>query len=134
MSSMSRYSDDIQADDGLCRATEHDSPAAGRAISALPEPGHLKRACDVFNALGDPTRLRILSALAECELCVCDLAEVAEVSESAVSHQLRLLRNLDLVMFKRDGKRAVYRLADVHVRVLLEQALTHAGENGRRDG
>lgn len=132
MQSMSKHSDEIQSDDGLCLAAEHDCDAAQRAIDGLPSAGHLKRACDVFNALGDPTRLRIISALAASELCVCDLAEVAEVSESAVSHQLRLMRNLDLVAFRRDGKRAVYRLADEHVRVLLEQALTHARENGDR--
>lgn len=127
LSSMSRYSDDIQ-DDGRCLATEHDHPAAGRARDGLPPERDLKRATDTFAALGDPTRLRLLSALAVTELCVCDLSEIVGVSESAVSHQLRLLRNLDLVAFRREGKRAVYRLADEHVRTLIEQALGHAGE------
>jgi ArsR family transcriptional regulator len=129
---MSRRSDDIGVDDGFCLATEHDAPAAERALAGLPGQPEMKRASDIFGALGDPTRLRILAALAEVELCVCDLADVAGVSESAVSHQLRLLRNLDLVAFRRDGKRAVYRLADDHVRALLEQGLRHAGEGFAR--
>ncbi|MCE5204068.1 MAG: metalloregulator ArsR/SmtB family transcription factor [Actinomycetia bacterium] len=96
----------------------------------MPADGHLKRARDLFDALGDDTRLRIVAALARTELCVCDLAQVAGVSESAVSHQLRLLRNLDLVTFRRQGKRAVYRLADECVRDLLSSALGHVAEGG----
>lgn len=74
----------------------------------------------------------MLLALAREPLCVCDLAEVAGVTQSAVSHQLRTLRLLDLVTWERDGKRAVYRLADDHVRVLLEIGLQHAIEGGAR--
>lgn len=94
----------------------------------MPSPRRLKRMADIFSALADPTRLKILSALAERTLCVCDLAEVIGVSQSAVSHQLRLLRDRDLVAFTRDGRRAVYRLSDSHVATLLEQGREHAGE------
>lgn len=86
----------------------------------------------IFAALADPTRVRMLLALAREPLCVCDLAGVAGVTQSAVSHQLRTLRLLDLVTWERDGKRAVYRLADDHVRVLLEIGLQHAIEGGAR--
>jgi DNA-binding transcriptional ArsR family regulator len=82
--------------------------------------------------MSDPTRLRILSALACEELCVCDIASLTGVSQSAVSHQLRLLRQLDLVAFERLGRRAVYRLADDHVRTLLEIGREHAEERGGR--
>lgn len=82
----------------------------------------------IFSALADPTRLRILDALAAEELCVCDLAAVCGISQSGVSHQLRLLRDGGLVAFRRDGNRAVYRLADDHVRVLLDVGLAHADE------
>ncbi|MCE5192310.1 MAG: metalloregulator ArsR/SmtB family transcription factor [Actinomycetia bacterium] len=126
---MNIRSDEPSIDDGCCRVSEHHRSAVESALAQLPDTGRLKRASDVLGAFGDPTRLRIVLALTVCELCVCDLAVVAKVSESAVSHQLRLLRNLDLVAFRRDGKRAVYRLADDHVRVLLEQALSHAGES-----
>jgi DNA-binding transcriptional ArsR family regulator len=71
---------------------------------------------------------RILEALGFEHLCVCDLAEVCGISQSGVSHQLRLLRDLGLVAYERDGNRAVYRLADDHVLVLLAQGLEHADE------
>ena len=94
-----------------------------------PDTARLKTMSDIFSALADPTRLRILTALTAGELCVCDLAEVTGVSASAVSHQLRLLRDRDLVTFTRTGRRAIYRLADDHVASLLEQGFVHAGEH-----
>lgn len=111
-----------------CEARIVDAGAIARVTDALPSAGEQERLAALFSALGDQTRARILLALAREELCVCDLAEVARVSESAVSHQLRLLRDLRLVAWSRDGKRAVYRLADAHVRDLLAIGLAHAGE------
>lgn len=109
-----------------------DEAAVVRARAAAGPPARVKAIADIFGALGDPTRLRILLALASGPLCVCDLAEVTEVSPSAVSHQLRGLRDLDLVTFQRDGRRAVYRLADDHVATLLEQGGDHADERPGR--
>ena len=83
---------------------------------------------ETFRALGDPTRVRILDALSHGELCVCDLAAIVKMSESAVSHQLRLLRNLRLVKPRRDGRMVFYALDDRHVTDLLNQGLTHVGE------
>lgn len=94
----------------------------------MADGARAKRTTDIFSALSDPTRFRILDALSVEELCVCDLACVTGVSQSAVSHQLRVLRDLDLVSYRREGRRAVYRLADDHVRVLIEQGLEHADE------
>ena len=111
-----------------CEARVVDAVAVARVRRSLPADDAQGRLAGVFAALGDQTRARILLALAKEELCVCDLAEVAGVSESAVSHQLRLLRDLRLVAWKRDGKRAVYRLADEHVRDLLAIGLAHAVE------
>lgn len=105
-----------------------DARAVERAIASVPDAESLAALEGIFAALSDRTRLRILAALAAEPLCVCDLAEVARVSQSAVSHQLRVLRDLRLVSFERDGRRAVYRLADDHVRVLLAQGLEHAAE------
>ena len=79
-------------------------------------------------ALGDPTRVRILDALSHGELCVCDLAAVLSLSQSAVSHQLRLLRGLRLVRARREGRMIFYALDDLHVVDLLRQGLKHAGE------
>lgn len=83
---------------------------------------------ELFKALGDPTRVKILFSLLTRELCVCDLAAVIGVSESAVSHQLRMLRTLRLVKYRRDGKVLYYSLADSHVERLFAQGLEHVTE------
>lgn len=115
---------------GECEGVVIDRAAVARVRDGLPDRHRLKAVADVFGALGDPTRLRILIALAAEPLCVCDLAAVTGVSASGVSHQLRVLRDLNLVAYTREGKRAVYRLADRHVSSLLEQGREHADERG----
>lgn len=82
----------------------------------------------VFKAFADPSRLRILHALEAGEMCVCDLSALLEISESAVSHQLRLLRTLRLVANRREGTVLYYRLADGHVTELIALALEHLRE------
>lgn len=82
----------------------------------------------LFKALGDPTRVKILFALMNRELCVCDIAAVINASESSVSHQLRILRTLKLIKFRRDGKILYYSLADAHVEKLFAQGLEHVTE------
>jgi len=116
------------SDSPECDILQVDREAVARARASVPDERTIKRLSDIFSALADPTRVRILQALSAEDLCVCDIAAVARVSQSAASHQLRLLRDRDLVAFTRDGKRAVYRLADEHVRLLLEQGLAHAAE------
>ena len=88
--------------------------------------------CLTFKALGDASRLRILWALEHQEMCVCDLAALLGISESAVSHQLRLLRTLRLVKNRRAGTILYYRLADHHVSQLVQIALEHVEEAGVR--
>jgi ArsR family transcriptional regulator, lead/cadmium/zinc/bismuth-responsive transcriptional repressor len=83
---------------------------------------------DTFRALGDPTRVRILDTLSHAEMCVCDLSGVVGMSESAVSHQLRLLRGLRLVRSRRAGRHIFYAIDDQHIVELLRQALTHVEE------
>jgi len=100
--------------------------AAVRA--ALPPEAEVGGLADVFALLGDPGRLRLLACLLEVgELCVCDLAAACGLSESAVSHGLRLLRAHRVVSVSRRGRMAYYRLDDAHVRMLLETGLAHAG-------
>lgn len=98
------------------------------AQAALPAAGCVEQATAFLKLVADPTRLKILSALKTCELCVCDLAVVVGLSESAVSHQLRLLRAGRVVTFRKAGRVAYYRLLDHHVTVLIESALEHAAE------
>lgn len=86
---------------------------------------------ETFRTLGDPTRVRILDALSHGELCVCDLAALVGMSESAVSHQLRLLRNLRLVKPRREGRMVFYALDDRHIISLFRQGLRHVQETTR---
>jgi ArsR family transcriptional regulator, lead/cadmium/zinc/bismuth-responsive transcriptional repressor len=94
----------------------------------MPAAAGFRHLAEIFSALGDPTRLRVLFALARQELCVCDLSTLLGVSVSAVSHQLRLLRGLRLVKFRREGRLAYYSLDDHHVAALLEMGLEHVGD------
>ena len=89
----------------------------------------IERVSRLFSALSDPTRLKILHALTVTEeLCVCDLAALAELSVSAVSHQLRLLRDRDLVRARRDGRMVFYSVADDHISILMGTGIEHADE------
>jgi DNA-binding transcriptional ArsR family regulator len=92
------------------------------AVTALAE---------TFKVLGDTTRVRILDALSRAELCVCDIARLLGLSESAVSHQLRLLRGMRLVRPRRDGRMIFYTLDDQHIVGLFEQGLEHVQERFR---
>jgi DNA-binding transcriptional ArsR family regulator len=98
------------------------------ALENIPDSDTLQSLTDIFKALSDPTRLKIVTALAVCELCVCDLAAVSGCSESAVSHQLRILRNLKIVRYRREGKIVFYRLDDDHVKSLINQSIQHVQE------
>ena len=100
--------------------------AVQRRMPADPAVQHLS---EIFSAMGDPTRLRILFALSNAELCVHDLATMLPISISAVSHQLRLLRGLRLVKLRREGRFAYYSLDDHHVAALLEMGLEHVGDS-----
>ena len=86
-----------------------------------------QKAAETFKILGDPTRIKILQSLAKRELCVCDIAAVLEMGQSAISHQLRLLRSLRLVKYRKEGKMAWYSLDDDHIANLLFQTLEHMG-------
>lgn len=89
---------------------------------------HLYQLSDLFKVFGDPTRLRILHALSVSELCVCDIAQALDMTQSAISHQLRTLKQSQLVKFRRDGKTIYYSLADSHVHTILAQGLEHVME------
>ena len=97
---------------------------------SLPKAEDVVELADVFSLLGDPGRLRLLMSLLEGgEMCVCDLAATAAMSESSVSHALRLLRAHRIVSVSRRGRMAYYRLDDGHVRMLLDLGLTHTGHS-----
>lgn len=104
-----------------------DSEAAARRDRSLPG-ATVEAIAETFKVLGDPTRVRILDAVAAGELCVCDIAALVGISESAVSHQLRLLRGMRLVRPRRAGRHVFYVLDDQHIVELLRLAVTHVQE------
>lgn len=91
-------------------------------------------ATQIFDALSDYTRFRILAALCSGERGVSDLQELCQVSQSAISHQLRMLRDRGLVTARREGQRVIYRLADEHVAALISVGLSHAAEMTGKEG
>ena len=94
----------------------------------MPKDETLSDLSDFFKVIGDGTRIRILWALDESEMCVCDLANVLNMTKSAISHQLRSLREANLVKFRKSGKEVFYSLADNHVKEIFEQGLIHIKE------
>ncbi|MBF1202943.1 MAG: winged helix-turn-helix transcriptional regulator [Fusobacterium periodonticum] len=88
---------------------------------------------DFFKVIGDGTRIRILWALDVSEMCVCDIAILLNMTQSAISHQLRALREADLVKFRKSGKEVLYSLADNHVKEIFEQGLVHIQEEKGED-
>ena len=94
----------------------------------VPEREILEYIAELFKGFADPTRVHILSLLVERELCVTDIAEAVELSQSAISHQLRFLKQMHLIKFRREGKNILYSLADDHVRTILEMGLEHVME------
>lgn len=99
--------------------------AVEKVRTQLPPDEQLYDLAELFKIFGDSTRVKILYALLESELCVCDIARLMEVTQSAVSHQLRLLKNSKLVKFRREGKTVYYSLADDHVLHILDQGMEH---------
>ena len=112
----------------ICREKVLHQKNVQKAVENVPDLGILQGLSEIFKALSDPSRLKIVMALAAVELCVCDLAAVTGSSESAVSHQLRILRNLKIVRYRREGKIVFYRLDDDHVNTLIQQSLEHVQE------
>lgn len=104
-----------------------DADRVAAVLAAMPAEGDVEALADIFGLLSDPGRVRLLVSLLGAELCVCDLAATCGLSESSVSHALRLLRAHRVVQVRRSGRMAYYRLADSHVRMLLDLALTHVG-------
>ncbi|MBR6563445.1 MAG: winged helix-turn-helix transcriptional regulator [Clostridia bacterium] len=94
----------------------------------LPNDSLLCDLGDIFKLFGDTTRIKILYALLESELCVCAICELLGMEQSAISHQLRILKNANLVTSKRSGKMSIYSLADEHVREIIELGFEHLTE------
>ncbi len=111
-----------------CEITEVHKKAVENAKSGGYTDEEMMKLAELYKVFGDSTRIRILSALMREELCVCDISELLGVSVSAVSHQLRILKQAELVKYRRDGKTVYYSLADDHVKTIIAQGAEHINE------
>lgn len=114
--------------DVLCDLLLIDEEAVQSALLDRATEEEITYLADLFQILASPTRLRMVEALAGRELCVCDLSAVAGVSESAVSHHLRQMRQMRIVAYRKDGRMAYYRLDDEHIERLFDTGLEHVRE------
>lgn len=97
-------------------------------LGELPEDEKLYDLAEFFKVFADSTRIKILCVLLKSEMCVCDISDILSVSQSAVSHQLRLLKQMKLVKFRRDGRTVYYSLSDSHIETILNQGFEHICE------
>ena len=100
-----------------------------QVMDVMPEGEELQNLAEFFRVFGDSTRIRILYALSQSELCVCDIASLLGMGQSAISHQLRILKQNKLVKSRREGKSIFYSLADEHVRTIIDQGRDHIEED-----
>ena len=99
-----------------------------RVNREMPEEELLFDLAELFKIFGDSTRVKILFVLFEAEMCVCDIAQLLGMTQSAISHQLKILKQSKLVKYRREGKTVFYTLADSHVRTILDQGMEHITE------
>lgn len=125
----SNESDNKDMCEEICVHTDEVS----RAKQNMPELDTLFSLAELFKMFGDTTRVRIMCALFENELCVCDIADILGMGQSAVSHQLRLLRTAKLVKVRREGKSSFYSLDDEHIKKIYELGLEHILEERQGD-
>ncbi len=116
-------------EDLVCECHEVHDNAIGKVRASMPDD--VDGLSELFKIFGDGTRLRILLALDTAELCVCDICEILGMNMSAVSHQLRALKDAHLVASRKEGRNVFYSLCDDHVRVIIETAMEHVSEIGR---
>ena len=105
-----------------------DSGLRERLLAEMPCEENLYDLAELFKVFGDTTRIRILYVLFEAEMCVCDIAEILNMTQSAISHQLKVLKQAKLVRNRREGKQIYYSLADDHVRTIIGQGMDHIEE------
>jgi ArsR family transcriptional regulator len=118
----------LHPQDDRCDCSVIHEETVRRVRESLPDEGGLYELADLFKVFSDSTRIRILAALAESELCVCDVAYLLDLTQSAVSHQLRTLKQTKLVRSRREGRIVFYSLADGHVKSILALGLSHVTE------
>jgi ArsR family transcriptional regulator, lead/cadmium/zinc/bismuth-responsive transcriptional repressor len=116
-------------DDHNCEINIIDETSVKEIKSKMLDNKIFLKISEDFKIFSDPTRVKILYALSQRELCVCDLASLLEMTHSAVSHQLRIMRNNNLVKFKKVGKNVYYSLQDKQINIMLKMGIEHANES-----
>ena len=119
---------DLDKEPGCCETVEVHEDLLRIVEQTMPEETELYDLAELFKVFGDSTRIRILFVLSSAEVCVCDLARVLNMTQSAISHQLRILKQSQLVKSRRDGKSVFYSLADDHVYRIINQGFEHIKE------
>lgn len=117
-----------QNDIECCDCQEIHEELLQTVTQQMPQEEELYDLAELFKVFGDSTRIRILFVLFEAEVCVCDIAEALHMTQPAISHQLRILKQAKLVKSRREGKSVFYSLADVHVRTIIAQGREHIEE------
>lgn len=116
-------------DDTLCCDFMHVHEEIVKKVEqVMPDEEQLLNLAEFYKVFGDSTRIKILYVLSQSEMCVCDIATLLQMGQSAISHQLRMLKQMRLVKFRRDGKTVFYSLADGHIETILAQGMEHIEE------
>ena len=115
-------------EEGICENTVIHEDTVKNVKEKMPEDGLIYDIAELFKVFADSTRMKIIYALMEEELCVCDIANIVQTTQSAISHQLRVLKQAKLVKFRKDGKTVYYSLSDEHVEMIFNMALEHIKE------
>ncbi len=121
---MAKQYDDVEK----CECMHIHEDVLKKVNEHMPQEEQLADLADFFRVFGDRTRIRILYVLMCSEMCVCDIATILGMTQSAISHQLRVLKQMDLVKNRREGKTIFYSLADSHIKLILSQGLEHINE------
>ncbi|MBT9779708.1 metalloregulator ArsR/SmtB family transcription factor [Clostridium sp. MCC353] len=120
--------DDLDFESDSCEFMYVHEEIVDRVVKVMPDEGQLMNLAEFFKIFGDSTRIKILYVLSQSEMCVCDIATLLQMGQSAISHQLRVLKQMRLVKFRRDGKTVFYSLADGHIQTILAQGMEHINE------
>ncbi|MCI8270278.1 MAG: helix-turn-helix transcriptional regulator [Lachnospiraceae bacterium] len=113
---------------GVCEFMHIHEEIVDKVEKVMPDEQQLLDLSEFFKVFGDSTRIKILYVLSQAEMCVCDIATLLQMGQSAISHQLRVLKQMRLVTFRREGKTVFYKLADSHIETILAQGMEHISE------
>ena len=126
MTKQERIEREVQ--EGVCEFMHVHEEIVEKVEKVMPDEQQLLDLSEFFKVFGDSTRIKILYVLSQSEMCVCDIASLLQMGQSAISHQLRVLKQMRLVNFRRDGKTVFYSLSDDHIQTILAQGMEHITE------